>query len=65
MHRLTSYPFVHLNFFHMIMDVLALTPLLERFEAEYGTLTSLALFFGREFPGARAWGAGMRSGECC
>lgn len=32
----------------MIMNVLALTPLLERFESEYGTLTSLALFFGRE-----------------
>lgn len=30
------------------MNVLALTPLLERFESEYGTLTSLALFFGRE-----------------
>lgn len=32
----------------MIMNVFALTPLLERFESEYGTLTSLALFFGRE-----------------
>lgn len=31
------------------MNVLALTPLLERFENEYGTLTSVALFFGREF----------------
>lgn len=32
----------------MVMNVLALTPLLERFESEYGTLTSLALFMGRE-----------------
>lgn len=30
------------------MNVLALTPLLERFEAEYGTLTTLALFLGRK-----------------
>jgi glycosylphosphatidylinositol transamidase len=29
------------------MNLLALTPLLERFEAEYGTLTTLALFLGR------------------
>lgn len=33
----------------MVMNVMALTPLLERFESEYGTLTSLALFMGREF----------------
>ena len=31
------------------MNILALTPLLERFESEHGTLTSLALFFGREY----------------
>jgi glycosylphosphatidylinositol transamidase len=30
------------------MNILALTPLLERFEAEYGTLTTVALFLGRE-----------------
>lgn len=30
------------------MNVVALTPLLERFESEYGTLTALALFMGRE-----------------
>lgn len=34
----------------MAMNVLALTPLLERFESEYGTLTALALFMGRKFP---------------
>jgi glycosylphosphatidylinositol transamidase len=28
------------------MNILALTPLLERFEAEHGTLTTLALFMG-------------------
>ena len=47
-YRLNTYPFIHLNFFHALMNVLALVPLLERFESEHGTLTSLALFFGRE-----------------
>ncbi|KAK7700518.1 putative rhomboid protease [Diaporthe eres] len=46
LYRTNTYPLIHLNFLHMIMNVLALTPLLERFESEYGTLTSLALFFG-------------------
>lgn len=32
-----------------MLNVFALTPLLERFEAEHGTLTSVALFIGREF----------------
>jgi glycosylphosphatidylinositol transamidase len=39
---------VHVGFFHALMNILALTPLLERFEAEYGTLTTLALFLGRK-----------------
>lgn len=46
LYRTNTFPFIHLNFFHMIMNVVAVTPLLERFESEYGTLTSLALFFG-------------------
>jgi len=49
-YRLNTFPFIHLNFFHAVMNILALTPLLERFETEYGTLTALALFFGRGFP---------------
>lgn len=48
MYRTNTYPFIHLGFFHMLMNVLALTPLLERFESEYGTLTALALFMGRK-----------------
>lgn len=47
-YRTNTYTFIHINLLHMLMNVLALTPLLERFESEYGTLTSLALFFGRE-----------------
>ncbi|KAK3376016.1 GPI transamidase-like protein [Lasiosphaeria ovina] len=46
LYRLNTFPFIHLNAFHAIMNILALTPLMERFEAEHGTLTSLALFFG-------------------
>ncbi|KAE8450044.1 putative rhomboid protease [Mollisiaceae sp. DMI_Dod_QoI] len=41
-----TFPLVHAGFFHALMNLLALTPLLERFEAEYGTLTTLALFLG-------------------
>ncbi|PYH91528.1 rhomboid protein 2 [Aspergillus ellipticus CBS 707.79] len=46
MYRLNTYPFIHLGFFHAFLNVLALTPLLERFEAEHGTLTAVALFIG-------------------
>ncbi|KAJ4291569.1 putative rhomboid protease [Collariella sp. IMI 366227] len=45
-YRINTFPLIHLNAFHALMNVLALMPLLERFESEYGTLTSLALFFG-------------------
>jgi len=47
-HRLNLFPVMHLNFFHLIFNVLAVTPLLERFESEYGTLVTLALFTGRK-----------------
>jgi len=46
MYRTNTFPLVHAGFFHAAMNVIALTPLLERFEAEYGTLTTLALFLG-------------------
>lgn len=45
-YRLSTFPLVHLNFLHALFNVLALTPLMERFEGEYGTLTTVALFFG-------------------
>lgn len=47
-HRITTFPLIHLNALHAVLNVIALTPLMERFENEYGTLTSLALFFGRK-----------------
>ncbi|CAP49272.1 uncharacterized protein PODANS_5_5980 [Podospora anserina S mat+] len=46
LYRMNTFPFIHLNIFHAVMNILALTPLMERFEAEYGTLNCLALFFG-------------------
>ncbi|KAE8409490.1 hypothetical protein BDV37DRAFT_236068 [Aspergillus pseudonomiae] len=46
MYRLNTYPFIHNGFFHAFLNLVALTPLVERFEAEHGTLTAVALFFG-------------------
>ncbi|KAJ4384448.1 putative rhomboid protease [Didymella sp. IMI 355093] len=46
MHRLNLFPLMHLNFFHMIFNLVAIAPLLERFESEFGTLVTLALFTG-------------------
>lgn len=45
-YRINTFPLIHLNFFHALFNILALTPLLERFENDHGTLTSLAMFFG-------------------
>lgn len=45
-HRLNLFPLMHLNFFHMIFNLFAIAPLLERFESEFGTLVTLALFTG-------------------
>ncbi|KAI5291800.1 putative rhomboid protease [Ascosphaera aggregata] len=47
LHRLNTYVFIHNGFFHAVLNMIALTPLLERFEAEHGTLTTVALFLGR------------------
>lgn len=48
-HRTNTYPFIHMDVIHLIINLLGVTPMLERFEAENGTLTSIALFFGREY----------------
>ncbi|KAF4512162.1 hypothetical protein G6O67_001336 [Ophiocordyceps sinensis] len=45
-YRLSTFPLVHLNLIHAALNVVALTPLMERFENEYGTLPTLSLFFG-------------------
>ncbi|EXJ94628.1 glycosylphosphatidylinositol transamidase [Capronia coronata CBS 617.96] len=46
MYRLNTFPLIHMGFWHMLLDTACLIPLLERFEAEWGTLNSLALFMG-------------------
>ncbi|KAI0423813.1 Gaa1-like protein [Xylaria sp. FL1042] len=46
MYRVNTFPLIHKSLLHTFFNILALTPLLERFETEFGTLTSLALFFG-------------------
>lgn len=47
-YRTNTFPLVHAGFFHALLNIFALTPLLERFESEHGTLTTLLLFVGRE-----------------
>ena len=39
---------VDVGLFHMLVDLIALVPLLERFEVENGTLLTVALFYGGE-----------------
>ncbi|KAK1490473.1 rhomboid family protein [Colletotrichum cuscutae] len=46
-YRMNTFPFVHVNLIHTVMNLAALAPLMERFEAEFGTLTSIALFIGQ------------------
>lgn len=49
-YRLNTYPLIHLGFLHAFLNAIALLPLLERFEAEHGTLLTGAMFAGRVFP---------------
>ncbi|CAK7208758.1 Putative rhomboid protease [Sporothrix curviconia] len=46
LYRTNTFPLIHLNLFHMVANLAALIPLLDRFEGEHGTITTLALFFG-------------------
>ena len=48
-HRTNTFPLIHTDVVHLVVNLLGVTPMLERFEAEHGTLTSVALFFGREY----------------
>lgn len=44
--RLNTYPLLHRSIFHFLLNISALTPLLERFEAENGTVVTLIVFNG-------------------
>lgn len=46
LYRTNTFPFLHLGLFHMLPNLVVVTPLLDRFECEHGTLTSVALFIG-------------------
>lgn len=46
MYRINTYPLIHLGFLHAFLNAITLVPLLERFEAENGTLLSGAMFAG-------------------
>ena len=48
LYRLNTFVLIHTGFWHMLFNTICLVPLLERFEAEFGTLTSAALFMGRK-----------------
>lgn len=50
-YRLNTYPLIHLGFLHALLNAIALVPLMERFEAEHGTLLTGAMFLGRKSSG--------------
>ncbi|KAI9684020.1 MAG: putative rhomboid protease [Bathelium mastoideum] len=46
LNRLSTYPFFHLSLLHLILNIIALIPLLTTFESENGTIVTLLLFTG-------------------
>ena len=48
-YRLNTYPLIHSGILQALLSAIALVPLLERFEAEHGTILSGAFFFGRKW----------------
>lgn len=46
LYRLNTYPLIHRDIFHYLLNILAFVPLLERFESEHGTITTFILFTG-------------------
>lgn len=48
-YRLNTYPLIHINLLHFLLNAFAVVPLLERFEAEHGTLLTGAFFLGRKY----------------
>jgi len=52
-HRLNTFPFLHLGLFHMLVNIVAVIPLLDKFEQANGTITTVLLILGpfSTFPG--------------
>ncbi|KAI5361121.1 Putative peptidase S54, rhomboid domain, Rhomboid-like superfamily [Septoria linicola] len=46
LYRLNTFPLIHKSLFHLLLNLFTLIPLLERFEAEHGTITTFILFTG-------------------
>ncbi|KAK4549197.1 hypothetical protein LTR36_007655 [Oleoguttula mirabilis] len=46
LYRLNTYPLLHKDIFHFLLNSIALVPLLERFESEHGTIVTFLLFTG-------------------
>ncbi|KAK5129766.1 hypothetical protein LTR08_002832 [Meristemomyces frigidus] len=46
LYRLNTYPLIHKDILHFLLNTIALVPLLERFESEHGTIVTIALFTG-------------------
>ena len=44
--QINAFPLIHTGVFHAVINIVALVPLMDRFETENGTLSSLILFFG-------------------
>jgi membrane associated rhomboid family serine protease len=47
-HRINTYPVIHTGALHAGVNLIVLTPLLERFEREIGTLKTTLLIAGRK-----------------
>lgn len=45
-YRLNTYPLLHRDILHYLLNTIALIPLLERFESEHGTVVTFILFTG-------------------
>lgn len=48
-HRINTYPLVHLGWLHLLLNLVAWVPLSERFEREVGSAKMGGLLLGREF----------------
>ncbi|KAL2115034.1 hypothetical protein VTJ04DRAFT_10697 [Mycothermus thermophilus] len=46
MRRTNTYPFIHMDVFHLVVNLIGVIPLLERFERSYGTIPTVGLFIG-------------------
>ncbi|SPQ25831.1 bc48dce1-70fc-44d4-9c6d-90a401e8039b [Thermothielavioides terrestris] len=46
LYRTNTYPLIHTDMFHLMVNLVSVTPMLDMFEREHGTLTTLALFIG-------------------